>query len=246
MPRPRSFPLASQTHTRSAPARLLEAAVQMFARRGFEGTSLRELAKDAGIPFQLIAYHFGSKEELWIAAVDHSLAQRKVAIAAAAEDSAGLKVLDPRLWMTSWLRTAILFSVEDPYLRQLITQEAVANSRRYHEVLRPKLEQLHELMESAFRHMIRMGLITRFTAWESVLLFRSLTTANIVMPFEVELTMGRRVQSAEHVEGILALCMEMLTEGRGADVPHSAQPISRAQGPVARRRKQTSPRKRVR
>ena len=52
-------------------SRLLRAATDAFAEFGYEGTSLRAIADNAEVSFQLIAYYFGSKEELWIETVDY-------------------------------------------------------------------------------------------------------------------------------------------------------------------------------
>src|SRR5260370_23940116 len=49
---------------------LLKSARQAFARRGFEATSVREIARDCGVDPALISHHFGSKEALWIAVVE--------------------------------------------------------------------------------------------------------------------------------------------------------------------------------
>jgi len=49
---------------------LLNSARQAFAKRGFEATSVREIARDSGVDPALISHHFGSKEALWIAVVE--------------------------------------------------------------------------------------------------------------------------------------------------------------------------------
>lgn len=49
---------------------LLRGARQMFATQGYEGTSVREIARLAGVDPALMAHHFGSKEGLWIAVVE--------------------------------------------------------------------------------------------------------------------------------------------------------------------------------
>ncbi|WP_299307105.1 TetR/AcrR family transcriptional regulator [uncultured Croceicoccus sp.] len=41
------------------------AALHRFAAQGFEATSLREIAKDAGVDVALISYRFGGKTGLW-------------------------------------------------------------------------------------------------------------------------------------------------------------------------------------
>lgn len=46
---------------------ILDIAEKHFARDGFAGTSLRAIIKDAGVNVAAIAYHFGTKEELYIA-----------------------------------------------------------------------------------------------------------------------------------------------------------------------------------
>ncbi|WP_323118130.1 TetR/AcrR family transcriptional regulator [Burkholderia alba] len=49
---------------------LLKSARLAFARSGFEATSVREIARRADVNPALVAHHFGSKEELWLAVVD--------------------------------------------------------------------------------------------------------------------------------------------------------------------------------
>ena len=49
--------------------RLLEAAVKLFAERGFRGASVRAVTEEAGTSVSAANYHFGSKEELLRAAI---------------------------------------------------------------------------------------------------------------------------------------------------------------------------------
>ncbi|MDX8501250.1 CerR family C-terminal domain-containing protein [Mesorhizobium sp. VK4C] len=59
---------ASQVdQTRTA---LVHAALKLFGRQGFDGTSTREIAAEAKANIGSIAYHFGSKEGLRAAAAD--------------------------------------------------------------------------------------------------------------------------------------------------------------------------------
>ena len=48
---------------------LLQAARALFGQRGFEGTTIREIGEQAGVDAALIARYFGSKADLYIAAV---------------------------------------------------------------------------------------------------------------------------------------------------------------------------------
>ncbi|MDR3689863.1 MAG: TetR/AcrR family transcriptional regulator [Fimbriimonas sp.] len=48
---------------------ILNAAFVEFAAHGYEGASIAEIAKSAGVTKSLVQYHFGAKEELWSACI---------------------------------------------------------------------------------------------------------------------------------------------------------------------------------
>jgi AcrR family transcriptional regulator len=66
---------------------ILAAATRLFAARGFDGTSTREIAREAGAKHSLLFYHFGSKADLYLAAVldqlEHLGANIRAALASA-------------------------------------------------------------------------------------------------------------------------------------------------------------------
>jgi AcrR family transcriptional regulator len=49
---------------RTTKDKLMDAAERLFARRGFHGTSLRDITRAAGVDLALVNYHFGSKKQL--------------------------------------------------------------------------------------------------------------------------------------------------------------------------------------
>jgi AcrR family transcriptional regulator len=65
------MPKSSLQKIREAPAstkaRILEAAEAVFATRGFEGASTREIASRAGVNISSLHYHWESKETLYFA-----------------------------------------------------------------------------------------------------------------------------------------------------------------------------------
>ena len=63
-------PGADAEHTRTA---ILDAALEAFADRGFDGASIREITGSIGVGHNLVRHYFGSKEDLWRAAVRHGL-----------------------------------------------------------------------------------------------------------------------------------------------------------------------------
>lgn len=50
---------------------ILLAAEELFADKGFEGTSVRDIAHKAGVNIAMISYYFGSKEKLFEALIEY-------------------------------------------------------------------------------------------------------------------------------------------------------------------------------
>lgn len=88
--------------TASGRSALLQAALSLFAERGFEGTSTRAIAERAGVPQGLIRHHFGSKDGLFHEVVDAGLR----ALAPAAGDAVGSEPPSPAAGLTAALRSA--------------------------------------------------------------------------------------------------------------------------------------------
>ncbi len=69
-------------------ARLLAIAATLFARNGFAGVTLADVAGEAGLTAPAIYNHFASKDELFIATVTGMYAQISTAFAASVDQAA--------------------------------------------------------------------------------------------------------------------------------------------------------------
>ena len=59
---------------------LLETAEKLFAEKGFEGTSVRDIADVAGVNIAMISYYFGSKEKLMQALFEKKIGDIQVRV----------------------------------------------------------------------------------------------------------------------------------------------------------------------
>jgi AcrR family transcriptional regulator len=79
---------------RSAKERLLQAAIGLFAKKGYSATGLREIVREAGVSVAMVNYHFGSKQALLESILDrffqsvYSIAEESLS----GEDSPELKL----------------------------------------------------------------------------------------------------------------------------------------------------------
>jgi AcrR family transcriptional regulator len=56
----------------STRARLLDAAGEVFAERGFDGATIREITRQAGVNVAAVNYYFRDKDELYAATLRHA------------------------------------------------------------------------------------------------------------------------------------------------------------------------------
>src|SRR5271163_3900895 len=64
------------THRLTAPDRrrqLIEAAMDLFSRKGFAGTTTKEIALAAGVSEAIIFRHFATKRDLYTAIIEHNM-----------------------------------------------------------------------------------------------------------------------------------------------------------------------------
>ena len=82
--------------------RILVAARQRFADQGLESTTVREVARDAGVDPALIHHYFGTKQRLFVAAMELPFDARRLipTLAAGPPEETGLRFA--RLFFSIW------------------------------------------------------------------------------------------------------------------------------------------------
>ena len=108
---------------------ILVAAEDYFARIGFEGTSLHQIAEAAGVARSTPAYFFGSKEALYEAVLARAIARGRRAIARAyAEGDDDDRSPDDAV--ESFVGALIDFLGQDQNFLRLIQREALGDGGR--------------------------------------------------------------------------------------------------------------------
>lgn len=54
-----------QSDNENSKQRILQAAIKLFAKQGFDGTSIRQICKEANANICMISYFWGGKQELY-------------------------------------------------------------------------------------------------------------------------------------------------------------------------------------
>lgn len=128
---------------------ILEVAEGLFAEHGYEGTSVRALAKKARINVAMISYYFGSKEKLF-----ESLVEYRAGSARQKLQSLNQKEYDPLLKI-ELLVDFYVDRIFDNHLFHKILQREIAlqqRSRMHEAISEILLRNIHEI-----KKMIRDG-----------------------------------------------------------------------------------------
>ncbi|QNE76677.1 TetR family transcriptional regulator [Streptomyces finlayi] len=142
-PAPRRRGRPSRTAETTGPdarTRILEAARTEFAERGYDKTSVRGIAKAAGVDAALVHHYFGTKDEVFAAAIEVSFEPALVipAVLGGPPDELGERLA--RYFISVWenpVTRAPLLAV----IRSALTHEAAAKVLRGF-VLRRLLERI--------------------------------------------------------------------------------------------------------
>lgn len=104
---------ASDTRTR-----ILDVAVPLFATAGFDGVSMRAIAKAVGIQAPSLYNHFPDKQSLYLNTVAHAFADKATVITETAT-AAGT----PEKRLEQFIQRFTRFMAEDPDFRMLLQRE---------------------------------------------------------------------------------------------------------------------------
>lgn len=135
--------------------RILQAALEEFAERGFDGASIRVIASNAGVIHGLVKYHFENKEHLWRTAVDY-LYERQAVEMLQPED---FDELSPYEQIKDWLKRYVRYSAKYPEHARIMVQESVRDSERLQWAVEQHILANHQRMSVMFNNWVAAGVL---------------------------------------------------------------------------------------
>jgi TetR/AcrR family transcriptional regulator len=131
-------------------AALIEAAVAEFARRGFEGARVDEIAAAAGVNKQLVYHYYGSKQGLYLAALESVYVQIREK-----ERRLSLGELEPREAMAQLVGFSFDYLLEHPEFIALLADEN--RNKGVHVLESEKLREMHTPFRDMLAATLRSG-----------------------------------------------------------------------------------------
>lgn len=194
--------------------RILEAALDLFAERGYEGTSVAMVARAADVAKPLVAYHFGSKQALWEAAVD--LVYKRVGnhMKALAVERAKLD-LHGNQWLRHFLRSIMLAIRAEPAYARLTYQEGGHDSPRLEYLVRKYMRPNAEMRQQLNDVLIERGVLAEGPAFSHETILLGLVERPMAFAPAMQHNYGVSTLTDEAIEAHLDVVMHLLVRRTG-------------------------------
>lgn len=131
-------------------ALLLGAATQEFARSGFGGARVERIAEQAGVNVRMLYYYFKSKDELFLAVLEHAYA-----VIRQSEKELELDTVEPREGIRRLVRFTWNFQNTHPEFITLLNSENL--HRGVHVAKSSLVEGLHAPLLETIRRLLERG-----------------------------------------------------------------------------------------
>ena len=144
---------------------IVAAAERLLARRGFHGTSMRDIAEEAGLPLASVVYHFAKKEQLYASVLVEIGVELEASLTLALED-------DERTWparLEALVRSLVAWTRDSPGRVKLLLRELLDNPARVAKAERLPLAPVLHRIEAFVEAGIRAGAFRRVVPETSVL-----------------------------------------------------------------------------
>ena len=168
--------------------KILAAARRQFARDGYDGATIRGIAADAAVDPALVRHYFGSKEHLFIAALDFPADPAAVVPGMLADGREGLGLRLATFFLETWDHPsgqpflALMRSVAGnddaaEMLRQFISREVIGRI-----AVALELDQPHLRAALAGSHLVGLAMMRYVIRLEPVASVDRATLARAVAP----------------------------------------------------------------
>ena len=186
---------------------ILAAAVDIFARAGFEAASLADIANRAGVKKALVQYHFSTKEQLWKAAASHLWQQRNAHMARFIAD---LNEGDANGRIRQSFTALVEFSRANPQWIWFMFHEAAASGERLQWLVDNCLRDDYRRGEAFVRQSQDRGLLRRGPPQQILHLISGALVYNLLVAPATLLGTGVDLASEEAIAQQVRLLQEML------------------------------------
>jgi AcrR family transcriptional regulator len=192
--------------------RLIKVAKTLFAEKGFDGATVKEIAESAGLNISLISYHFMGKEGLYRTCLEQ-LGKARLAVAERVlQEPNSMEEFRIRLHM--FMEELLTVHVEEPELSRIVTRECEMNLPIAQDIFKNTFLKVYETMVNFFRSAQKKQLLRKDLDVEIVtgVLFGGLL--HMAQKDRVSETFfGRTIRDRKHRDNIIETSISFCLQG---------------------------------
>lgn len=185
--------------------RLLLIATRLFAERGLNGVSVRELSRAAGVSISMISYYFGGKEGLYSSVIQEQFSSFDHIIEINQAKSEPLEKIE------AYIRWIILRHRDNPYLLRFYTNELTNPTQFFSITVQPAIGKVIQiLVEIIEEGMVKNKFRNDLNPVDTVLAMAGMVNYYFLSTLA---TQELIVHSPERDEALIQHYMDIFTKG---------------------------------
>ncbi len=190
--------------------KILQAALDLFSEKGFEGASVRDIAARAGVIHGLIKYHFNNKDELWKAAVDFLFERQDREMA----PPAGYHDLPQKEQAKNWIRRYVHYCARHPEHARIMVQESIRDSDRLRWAVKRHIGPLHERARQIGEQRVEAGVYPDIPPHAVIYIISAAAQSPFMLSAEVALAEGIDVTDSSEIDAYADALIAFLFDHR--------------------------------
>jgi TetR/AcrR family transcriptional regulator len=208
-PRGRGRPSREERSVSETRAAILDASLTLFAERGFDGASMRDIAAAVGVEHSLLRYHFGDKATLWRAAVLQMIERLDAAMMAVWTATEGQPLVDR---FKSFLRAYVRYCAAHPEHARIIVQESMRPSDRVEWIVETGVRRQHASLVPVLKTLIGQGHLPDVPIPSLIYTLSAAAQTIFMLASEVKAAHGvdysRAAEIERHADALIALLIK--------------------------------------
>jgi len=132
--------------------RIIEAAIPLFAMRGFTGVSVKELAEAAGVNIALISYYFGGKENLYAFILEKQMGilREEIEVIRQQENT-------PLEKIERFIQAVVTIHKKNPHLDRLFYNEITNPTKYFVAIVKVEATRLQDFLTECIKAAVAEG-----------------------------------------------------------------------------------------
>lgn len=170
----------------SSKQKILNAAIKLFAQKGFDGTSIRDICKEANVNICMISYYWGSKADLYQGIIDNLIERQSAYVQTFADMSKSPFELSQKECIKLifiWIDKIIDFFYSDLISPDIITLLLKEQQHQNFALQSPALNYFRELVAK----ILNKKSVDRETIFKTLFIMSQLNSAKIFTGFSLGL-----------------------------------------------------------